>query len=67
MRSSAKLVESLFRAMQAGPGGEEAMVRLFTDERGVHRAVFGPTADARRPGGDSAEFPRSVGTIHRQI
>lgn len=27
-----KLVEALFRAMQAGPGGEEAMMSLFGDE-----------------------------------
>jgi SnoaL-like domain len=27
-----KVVESLFKAMQAGPGGEEAMVALFADD-----------------------------------
>lgn len=27
-----KVVEGLFRAMQAGPGGEEAMVGLFAEE-----------------------------------
>jgi hypothetical protein len=27
-----RVVESLFRAMQAGPGGEEAMVALFADD-----------------------------------
>ena len=27
-----KTVESLFRAMQAGPSGEDAMLGLFTDD-----------------------------------
>jgi len=52
-------VESLFKAMQAGPSGEDAMVGLYTDNA-VFIAPFSGLPQTHRPGGNSAEFLRSV-------